>query len=154
MKKINIIQLLQKIQSGTQPKTIKVFGSYYDWSGDDYFNNNRNEYIYDRFDVFSLKDFVNEYCIEIPEQVSLTKAEKKWLESIIELCGFSRDVIIRKEEDSTTKYLGMLYTSVPIILKDTKNIYKSMFDKSYFKDMESNHDYTPDDLGLFNEEDE
>lgn len=152
MKKINIIQLLQKIQSGTQPKTIKVFDKYYDWNGEDYFSDVYGEYMIDtNVDRYFLKDLVNEFFIEIPEPVYLTKAEKKWMEAIIEMRGWSRNVAIRK---LTFDYPLMGSSdSISIVFKDTENIGYT-FDKSCFTGMEFDHDYTADDLGLFNEEDE
>ena len=152
MKKINIIQLLQKIQSGTQPKTIKVFDNYYDWNGEDYFNDRYGEYVGDSYeDKYFLKDLVNECFIEIPEPVSLTKAEKKLLEAIIELRGLPRNVIISKHALSY-----QIVNPMEIVFKDinnAENTYTYVFAESYFKGIEFNHDYTPDDLGLFNEED-
>jgi len=148
MKKINIIQLLQKIQSGTQPKTIKVFDNYYNWNGEDYFNDRYGEYVGDSYeDKYFLKDLVNEFFIEIPEPVSLTKAEKKWMEAIIEMNGFSRDVTTISKKD--------LSESInKITIYGNNGCRGAIFDNSLFIGMEPNHDYTPDDLGLFNEEDE
>ena len=160
MKKISIIQLLQKIHSGTQPKTIKVFDKYYDWNGEDYFNKSVGEYMIDTYvDNYFLKDIVNEYFIEIQEPASLTNAEKKWMEAIIELLGLSRDVTISKKDFppfTNAKNVGLNQDTnlVKITIKCANGTCRAaVFDNSHFTGMEFNRDYTPDDLGLFNEED-
>jgi len=140
-KKISFIKLCQMIKENRQPKEITVDNLTYRWTGEDY----RHGWLEEYLNEYSLSELLeDDEIIEYDEPV-LDDIEKEYLGNVLK--PFLRQGRVEWVVKHRSKFLRD-YINVGLSSPDDVMGFPSFESGEMYQNMETDHRYTPEELGL------